>query len=136
MVIKLAKTQSRLGFGSFTTKPLQRPRLARMAAVAASTWLLVLPQLQAQTVVTRNANDGFNATGFNTATGWSDGNIPTAGNIYFDQNYDLRSPPDANSYTFAGDSLTVADGGRFLFKGTSHRPNHHQQFDLGRRVPP
>ena len=38
---------------------------------------------------------------------------------YLDQNYDLRSPADGNAYTFAGDSLTVSDGGRFLFKGTS-----------------
>ena len=119
MVIKLAKTQGWLGFDSSTMKTSQRCRLARMAALAVGAWLLVLAQAHAQTTVTRTANDGFGAAGFNTAAGWSDGLVPSAGNAYFDQNFDLRSPPDANAYTFAGDSLTVADGGRFLFKGTS-----------------
>ena len=120
METKLAKIRRGLGFDSSTNKTAQPVRLAVMAVCMASAWLLVLMPIEAQTVtVTRTTNDGFGASGFNTAAGWSDGNVPTAGVNYLDQNYDLRSPADGNAYTFGGDSLTVADGGRFLFKGTS-----------------
>src|SRR5438477_7406106 len=119
MVTKLAKFWSKWGFVSSTSRCVQKSRIAGIAICAVSTCLFGLAQAHAQTTVTRTANDGFGAAGFNTAAGWSDGLVPSAGNAYFDQNFDLRSPPDANAYTFAGDSLTVADGGRFLFKGTS-----------------
>ncbi len=82
-------------------------------------WALCCMSASYAATVTRTGNDGFGAAGFNTAQGWSDAAVPTAGNDYVDQNFDLRSPPDANPYIFAGDSLTVSDGGRFLFKGTS-----------------
>ena len=120
METKLAKIRRGLRFDSSTNKTVQPVRLAVMAVCMASAWLLVLMPIKAQTVtVTRTTNDGFGASGFNTAAGWSDGNVPTPGVNYLDQNYDLRSPADGNAYTFAGDSLTVSDGGRFLFKGTS-----------------
>ena len=120
MVTKLAKIRRRSGFNSYTKKTAPSVRLAVIAVTATSAWLICLTPVIAQTTtVTRTANDGFGASGFNTAAGWSDGNVPSAASDYLDQNYDLRSPADGNAYTFAGNSLTVSDGGRFLFKGTS-----------------
>ena len=51
--------------------------------------------------------------------GWSDGSSAQCWKRLLRSEFRFASPPDANAYTFAGDSLTVADGGRFLFKGTS-----------------
>ena len=47
------------------------------------------------------------ATSFNAAGTWNNAAPPSAGNAYFTGNFGLRTPADANSYTFAGDSLRV-----------------------------
>jgi hypothetical protein len=57
--------------------------------------------------VTLTATDAFDGTSFNVAGGWSNTAAPSAGNDYFTGNFGLRTPADGNSYTFAGDSLTV-----------------------------
>jgi hypothetical protein len=60
--------------------------------------------------ITLTANNGFGASGLNSATGWSVAAAPAAGNDYITNGFLLRTPADGASYTFAGDSLTVTDG--------------------------
>lgn len=43
---------------------------------------------------------------------------PTAGNDYQTNAFILRGPANGTSYTFAGSSLTINSGGRFLLKST------------------
>lgn len=67
-------------------------------------------------VVTLNAGDGFGASSFNAAGGWSNAAAPSAGNAYVagyvgGADRLLRTPADGNSYSFAGDSLTIAGTG-------------------------
>ena len=68
------------------------------------------------------ASDGSGTNSFVNALNWNDGNPPTAGNGYYTQGFILRSPADANAYTFAGSALSIdaytpGAGGRFLMKG-------------------
>jgi PEP-CTERM motif len=58
--------------------------------------------------VTMTAGDALGTSSFNTGTSWPGGMAPTAGNDYFTGEFNLRTPADGNSYTFAGDSLTVS----------------------------
>lgn len=62
--------------------------------------------------------DTLGQSSFAAGTHWSDGLAPSAGNSYVVGISLLRTPPDANSYTFAGDSLSI-DGpnGDFGYKG-------------------
>lgn len=76
------------------------------------------------------ANDGAGTSSFtNPLTGAAAGfrlnsstanaaTAPTAGNDYATNAFILRTPANSTSYTFAGNSLTVGTGGRFLFKST------------------
>lgn len=73
--------------------------------------------------VTLTGVDAMGASSFNTAGLWSDGLAPSAGNDYFvGDGTRLRTPANGNSYTFAGDSLTInnttAYGDGFMYKGT------------------
>lgn len=62
--------------------------------------------------ISTTGSDGFGASSFNSGGVWSDGLAPSAGNDYFiEAGNRVRTPPDGGSYTFAGDSLTVRDGG-------------------------
>src|SRR6185436_5107226 len=56
-------------------------------------------------------SDALNVSSFNTGFNWAGGQPPTAGNAYLTSTFRLRTPPDANPYTFAGDSLEVQSGG-------------------------
>ncbi len=89
---------------------MQNPRtLGRIfgvsAAVALAAALLAAPAYAAD--VTLDASDGFGNSSFNSAGNWDNDAAPSAGNDYFTGDFILRTPPDANSHTFAGDSLTV-----------------------------
>jgi fibronectin-binding autotransporter adhesin len=69
-----------------------------------------------------NGANGYQA-GFNVAN-WSDGNAPAAANDYVVSQLTFRSPTasagTAAGYVFAGQSLTLTDGARWLMKnGTS-----------------
>ena len=72
--------------------------------------------------VTMTGSDGFGTSSFNAAGNWDNLAAPSAGNDYFTGNFILRTPADPNSYTFAGDSLTInnttpyPDG--LFYKGT------------------
>ena len=67
--------------------------------------------------VTLNAGDGFGLSSFNTAGNWSPSGTPAAGNSYLVPVIQLRTPADANSHAFQGDSLSINTGGVMLYKG-------------------
>ena len=57
--------------------------------------------------VSLTADDAVGTSSFNSAGKWSNSAAPSAGNNYFNANFLLRTPGDANNYTFGGDSLTI-----------------------------
>ncbi|MFT3990730.1 MAG: autotransporter-associated beta strand repeat-containing protein [Luteolibacter sp.] len=67
---------------------------------------------------TLSTADASGASSFTTGTNWSSGAVAAAGNNYTVSIAQLRGPADNSSYTFAGDSLTIATGGIFLLKST------------------
>src|SRR5688500_13802582 len=71
--------------------------------------------------VTLTASNGFGASSFASATSWSDGAAPAAGNAYFvPSGLALRTPADsATDHTFAGDSLKLT-GANLLYKGITN----------------
>ncbi|MGN6727879.1 MAG: PEP-CTERM sorting domain-containing protein [Tepidisphaeraceae bacterium] len=83
--------------------------LATLAVASTSGWAAT---------VTLNSADGFGASSFNTAGGWSNAQAPSAANDYHVSIPQLRTPADANNYTFAGNSLTLDAGGQILYKGS------------------
>ena len=68
--------------------------------------------------VTLNSGDTFGNSSFNSAGNWNPSGAPTAGNAYHVAIIQLRTPADANSHTFQGDSLSINTGGVMLYKGT------------------
>lgn len=62
--------------------------------------------------------DSLGTSSFDSGTSWLGNNAPSAGNGYYTKTFSVRSPADANPYTFAGDVLSVDVGGRFIMKGT------------------
>ncbi len=98
-----------------------RPSLLRAGAgggvVAAllAVWL-ALPACAAN--VTLKSNDAVGTSSFTGSTNWSSGGVPAAGNAYYSGGYTFRTPADATSRTFAGDSLSIDAGGRMLGKTT------------------
>jgi hypothetical protein len=83
---------------------------------------LALPTLAAATLLSAsaasaalinlNASDGLGASSFAAGTNWVGGAAPTGGNTYsVGAGLRLRTPASASpSLTFAGDSLTIANG--------------------------
>lgn len=73
------------------------------------------------TLVTQTASDALDESGFNYASKWSDGRFAHAGAAYFTGSNTFRTPTSANSFSFAGDSLTVNNtngiAGGMLYKG-------------------
>ncbi len=63
-------------------------------------------------------SDSLGTSSFNAPGNWLDVTAPYAGNGYFTRAFTLRSPADANSYTFGGDILAIDAGGQLLLKGT------------------
>lgn len=61
--------------------------------------------------------DTVGNSSFNSAGNWSNGAAPNGTNNYFTTGFTLRSPANTTSYTFAGSSLSIDAGGRFLMKG-------------------
>ena len=68
--------------------------------------------------VSLTASDSGGTSSFNSIGNWNNAAVPTAGNGYYTQGFILRSPANANPYTFAGSALSIDSGGRFLMKGT------------------
>ena len=69
--------------------------------------------------VTLTANDGSATSSFNTSLHWSDGAAPSASHDYYTAGFDLRTPEGSGDLAFAGHSLTIDAGGRFIMKGSS-----------------
>ena len=61
------------------------------------------------TVVNLTASDPFGESGFNYKARWSDGYFAHAGAAYHTGPYIMRTPESGNSFTFAGDSLTLSN---------------------------
>jgi hypothetical protein len=59
------------------------------------------------TAVTLTASNPLGESGFNYKSQWSDGYFAHAGADYFSGDYAIRTPASANSFDFAGDSLTI-----------------------------
>lgn len=76
----------------------------------------------AATSVTLTASDALGTSGFNHPTTWSDGHFPHAGADYATGNFAVRTPASPNSFTFAGDSLTLNNrtdtNGGLYYKGS------------------
>jgi len=66
--------------------------------------------------ISLNKDDARGDSSFNSDGNWSSGAAPSAGKTYATENFTLRTPADANDYTFAGDSLSVDAGGRLIGK--------------------
>ena len=80
---------------------------------------LVVTAVSIATWIPLTATDPVGTSGFNSAGTWQNGSPPTAGNGYLTGVYALRSPADANAYSFAGTVLSVDSVGRFIMKGTN-----------------
>jgi len=63
------------------------------------------------TVVTLTSSDPVGTSGFNYMDNWSDAHFAQGNANYFTGNYAARTPADGASYTFAGKSLTLNNGG-------------------------
>ena len=61
------------------------------------------------TSVSLTASDPYGQSGFNYMDRWSDGYFPHAGADYSTGAYVMRTPENTNSFTFAGDSLTLSN---------------------------
>lgn len=64
------------------------------------------------------AADAIGTNSFTTGLNWTDSLPPSAGKNYLVARQSLRSPADANPYTFAGDRLVIYTGGNLLVKGS------------------
>ncbi|MES2439684.1 MAG: hypothetical protein V4584_11480 [Verrucomicrobiota bacterium] len=62
--------------------------------------------------------DPLGSASFNSGLGWSDLLAPSAGKNYLVPIEGLRTPADANPYTFAGDKLILTTGGSLVVKTT------------------
>ncbi len=80
---------------------------------------LVVTAVSIATWIPLTATDPVGTSGFNAPGTWQDGNPPTLGNGYITRTFALRSPADANAYSFGGSALSVDTGGRFIMKGTN-----------------
>ena len=92
-------------------------RATPLLGIAFAASSLLLPAAQAADI-TLTASNAAGSSGFNSGTGWPGSVAPAAGNNYFTGAFILRSPANGNSYTFAGDALTISSGGRLLGKST------------------
>lgn len=92
--------------------------------------VVLAPGVAQAVLVTSTTSDGLGTSSFADNGGgdtpiWDNSSFPTAGNEYVVAvGHRLRTPDDGNDYTFAGDSLTLRDGGTagdsigLTFKGT------------------
>ncbi|HEY3762948.1 MAG TPA: Ig-like domain repeat protein [Verrucomicrobiae bacterium] len=62
-------------------------------------------------------SDASGSSSFNSAGNWSSGAAPLYTNAYFTKNFLLRTPPGNANYNFAGNSLTITNGGELSLKG-------------------
>ena len=89
------------------------------AVVALATLVIADPAQAAD--VTLGASNGIGTSSFETATSWSNGTAPSAGNAYFvPSGLTLRTPADSPAnHTFAGDSLNLTSA-NLIYKGITN----------------
>jgi fibronectin-binding autotransporter adhesin len=79
-----------------------------------------LTVLASRGVITLTASDASGASSLNAAGNWSNVSAPSFVNDYLTAGFLLRTPADANAYTFQGHSLTVTTGvSGLLLKGAA-----------------
>ena len=89
-----------------------------LAAGVISVLLAALADAAHAATITLSAPDAVGTSSFNTGLNWSNHAAPVSSNDYMVSISQLRSPPDGNSYTFGGRSLTINTNGSFFYKGT------------------
>jgi fibronectin-binding autotransporter adhesin len=89
------------------TRHLQSTVVAHLRWLALLLAISFVPMLtHAQQPIVLTANDAAGTTSFNTVGHWSNAQAPSGANEYNSTNL-LRTPGDANNYTFAGHSMTM-----------------------------
>jgi len=103
------------------TRPMIRTYPIFVRAALAACVLLPVAVSQAANV-TLSASDTLGNSSFNSGLNWNNAAAPSADNDYFTGDFILRTPPDAGSYSFGGNSLTVNNTNGYpqglLYKGT------------------
>jgi autotransporter-associated beta strand protein len=96
--------------GQSQQKNLMKTRLTSKTLILQA--LLALPMLThaAEGTSTLTASDASGISAFISKTNWSGGLSPGPGTNFFTSTFGMRTPPDAASYTFGGDSLTLQSG--------------------------
>ena len=90
------------------------------SCIALGLWLIasLADPTASRAAVTLTTGDSLGNSSFNSAGNWSEALAPHSGTGYVVSVIQLRTPASGSSFTFLGDSLTVASGGQFTFKGT------------------
>jgi hypothetical protein len=88
----------------------------KMTIAVAGCALALSPAWAAERVMT--GSDAAGSSSFNSGSKWDDGQPPSAGNTYRTGSNILRTPegPVSDEYVFAGDRLTVNNGGSLAWK--------------------
>lgn len=94
------------------------PRLCFVATIRPIFWnilaalfLLAGADISQAATIALNVGDALNTTSFNTVGHWVGGAAPTSGNAYQTAAFVLRTPANATSIAFAGDSLEIQSFG-------------------------
>lgn len=101
-----------------------KPQSKTTAGVKTRVWMLVaFVTLYAGAssfaqIVSLTNSDALGTSSFNTAGNWDSGLAPAPGSDYFTTNFTLRTPADANTYVFAGDSLSIDTNGFLAINGS------------------
>lgn len=101
---------------TFPTSPTL-PIIMKSCVLFAAALLSTAPAVTADTIKLA-ATDVDGQSSFASGTNWTDENAPQKGNDYSVTGYQLRTPVSSDSYTFAGDSLTLLSSARLIYKGT------------------
>ena len=88
-----------------------------MAPSCLAIFVAALPTSLKAAEVLLTTDDAFGSSSLNSVGNWSNGQAPAAGNQYLTGGFTLRTPAQGGSVTFAGDTLSIDAGGRFLGKG-------------------
>jgi len=99
---------------------LRRSRASLLAGSASGCLAIALAfPSHAAEITLKAGGDAPGASSFAAATNWNPAVAPSVGNTYVVGVLFLRTPPDANNYTFGGDSLALNTGGGIIYKGTN-----------------
>jgi autotransporter-associated beta strand protein len=100
-----------LNFDSEGAEINRQRHVAMLYAMRADMGLGPAAHPSTATIVFATATNPLGESGFNYKGQWSDGYFPHAGAAYFTGNFAVRTPVSSNSFTFAGNSLTINNTG-------------------------